>query len=31
LLNIPRDEAYIDRMTTMQAEFWARVEAARAG
>jgi putative phage-type endonuclease len=31
LLNIPRDDAYIERMTAMQTEFWARVEAARAG
>lgn len=31
LLNVPRDEAYIERMTAMQTAFWERVEAARAG
>ena len=29
LLTIPRDDAYIDRMTMREAAFWARVEAAR--
>lgn len=29
LLTVPRDDAYIARMTAMQAEFWTRVEAAR--
>jgi putative phage-type endonuclease len=31
LLTVPRDEAYIERLTTAGAEFWARVEAARRG
>ena len=30
LLTVPRDDAYIARMTEAGAEFWARVEAARA-
>lgn len=29
LLTVPRDEAYIARMTALEAAFWARVEAAR--
>ncbi len=29
LINVPRDEAYIARMTAMQADFWERVLAAR--
>ena len=29
LITVPRDEAYIARMTAMQAEFWDRVLAAR--
>ena len=29
LLTVPRDEAYIDRLTALQADFWDRVLAAR--
>jgi predicted phage-related endonuclease len=29
LLNVPRDDAYIARMTAAEAEFWANVLAAR--
>jgi putative phage-type endonuclease len=31
LLTIPRDQAYIDRMTALEADFWTRVETARQG
>jgi putative phage-type endonuclease len=31
LITVPRDEDYIARMTAAEAEFWAKVEAARAG
>jgi hypothetical protein len=31
LITVPRDEDYIARLTAAEAEFWAKVEAARAG
>jgi putative phage-type endonuclease len=31
LLTIPRDQAYIDRMTSLEGDFWTRVETARQG